>query len=828
MKQFRTSKVLLPALAGCAFGAVLASCANAQQPGENIALGKSATFSAPPNYSLSTDADDNKQLTDGQYSSEGKLNEVENTTSIWVQKGTVGWSNRSPIFITIDLGSVQPISGFSYSTAAGRAGVAWPSTVLVAVSDDNKTWRDAGDLVELSRKNGAPPAEGYATFRYATRDLKTRGRYVTVVVAAAPYIFTDEIEIYAGDKQWLNEPLAGATFTGTEGLKERALQSMTAVGARRRLKSDAGAVRELVQESALPAPRKSALMARLDAAQAAADTLKTLPADFKAILPLNDSHRDTFAVYGELLAAQGVKPLTVWKQHRYDWLPLLATPSRAQKNELNFSMLKNQFRSDALLLTNASTSPQTMTLRLANAPQNAQPGWLKVDAVEWTDTYEGNVVADALLPVAEKNGAYSVTVPAGMTRKVWFTVDSSKLAPGRAGSTLEVSGGGAQLQVPVTLDVSAIAMSKPRLSLGMWDYTDGQGYGGITPQNRDAAIAMMRSHYVDTPWATGAALPMPGANAFDSQNNLTGKLNFSRLDEWIARWPGAKGYFVFPSVGESFAGEKMGTPAFNARVGSWARVLASHMKELGLQPQQLGILLVDEPRNDAQDAIIAAWAKAINAAAPELTLFEDPVWARPDQTKIQDAITEIDILSPQLPIYYRAGKPVQEYFAGLREQGKDLWFYSCTGPIRPYDPQTYFRYQAWHTFSIGGTGQGFWAFCDNGGAPSSFNEYAAGGVNFAPAFLDKNTVYSSLHWDAVREGMEDFEELAMLRDAISASKNPALKAQAQRVLNDAVQAVTATWKDEADLYSWSAQKYNPQLADEQLKNVRAMLKKLKA
>jgi hypothetical protein len=820
MKLFKTAGVLPIALAACA----LVSCAAHAQ--ENIALGKSATFSSPPNYSLSSDPEDHLQLTDGKYSSEGKLAEVENTTSIWVQKGTVGWSNRSPIFITIDLGKVQPISGASYSTAAGRAGVAWPSTVLMAVSDDNQTWREAGDLVELSRKNGVPPEEGYANFRYVTRDLKTRGRYVTLVVAASPYIFTDEIEIYAGDPAWLNAPLAGATFTGTDGLKERALQSMTAVGARRRVSTDAQAVRALVQKSALPTPRKNTLNARLEQAQAAAEKISSLPVDFKAILPINDAHRDVFAVYGELLAAQGIKPLTVWKQHRYDWLPLLATPSQTQKNELHFSMLKNQFRSDALLLTNAGSTPSTVTLQLSNAPQNAQPGWFKVDAVEWTDTYEGNVVADALLPVEAKNGAYSVTVPAGLTRKVWFTVDSSKLASGQSGSTLQISGGGLNEQVPIAVEVSPVAMNAPRLSLGMWDYTDGNGYGGITPQNREAAIAMMRSHYVDTPWATGAALPIPNAAAFDAQHNLTGTLNFARLDEWIARWPDAKNYFVFPSVGESFAGTKMGTPEFNARVGSWAKVLAAHMKELGKKPQQLGLLLVDEPRNDAMDAIIAAWAKAINAAAPELTLFEDPVWSRPDETKIQEAITEIDILSPQLPIYYRAGKPVREYFANLREQGKDLWFYSCTGPIRPYDPQTYFRYQAWHTFALGGVGQGFWAFCDNGGAPSSFNEYAAGGVNFAPAFLDKDAVYSSLHWDAVREGMEDFEELAMLRDAIQKTKNAALKAQAQQVLDDAVQTIVATWKDEADLYSWSAKKFDPKLADEQLKNVRAMLEKI--
>ncbi len=826
MKKLKSSKVLIHALTGCVFGSFLTACASAQQPGENIALGKSVTFSAPPNYSLSTDPEDHLQLTDGKYSSEGQLNEVEKTTSIWVQKGTVGWQNKSPMFITIDLGSVQPISGVSYSTAAGAAGVAWPGTVMVTVSDDNETWRDAGDLVVLSRKNGVPPAAGYANFRYSTRDLKTRGRYVALAVAAAPYLFTDEIEIYAGEKQWLNEPLTGEVFIGTDGIKARALQRMSAVGARRRLRNDVEAVRALVQKSALLAPRKSAFFARLDQAQSAADNLNAMPADFKAILPLNNSHRDTFAVYGELLAAQGVGPLTIWKQHRYEWLPLLAKPVQTEKNELRFSMLKNQFRSDSLLFTNAGSTPKAVTFKLNNAPRSAQSGWFKVDSVEWTDTYEGNVVADALIPVAQKSGTYSVTVPAGMTRKVWFTVDSSKLASGRAGSTLEISGSGLRLQVPVTFDISQVAMSKPRLSLGMWDYTNGKGFGGITPQNSEAAIALMRSHYVDTTWATGAALPIPGANAFDAQNILTGKLNFSQFDEWISRWPGAKGYFVFPNVGESFAGAKMETPVFNARVGNWAKALSAHMKELGLQPQQLGILLVDEPRNDTHDAIIAAWAKAINAAAPELTLFEDPVWARPDQNKIQEAITEIDILSPQMPIYYKAGKPVKEYFENLREQGKDLWFYQCTGPIRAYDPQTYFRYQAWHTFAIGGVGQGFWAFCDTGNAPSSFNEYAAGGVNFAPAFLDKDTAYSSLHWDAVREGMEDFEELAMLRDAINSSKNPAVKAQAQQVLDRAVQTITATWKDDVDLYNWSAQKYDPKLADGQLKNVRTMLEKL--
>jgi hypothetical protein len=274
-------------------------------------------------------------------------------------------------------------------------------------------------------------------------------------------------------------------------------------------------------------------------------------------------------------------------------------------------------------------------------------------------------------------------------------------------------------------------------------------------------------------------------------------------------------------VSDSFAGVKINTPEFNARLGSWVKVLSAHMRELKLQPKQLGVLLVDEPYTDAQDAIIAAWAKAIKAAAPELTLFEDPTWERPDQTKTQDAITQIDILCPNFPIFKRGGAPVQKYFENLRAQGKELWFYQCTGPVRLYDPQAYYRYQPWQAFAIGATGQGFWAFGDTSSVPTSWNEYATSRTSFAPAFLDKDTVYDSVHWDATREGVEDYEELAMLQDAIDKSNNTTWKTQARKVLNDAVAVVTGSWTGD---YQWQKES-DPNLADAQLRKVREMLGK---
>jgi hypothetical protein len=826
-KRFRHCKVpgVLPALLASGAAGVLTLApagAQAEKPA-NIALGKTVTFGSNPNYALSTDPEDRLQLTDGKRSTEGEQREIQNTRSIWVQKGTVGWSNTFPT-ITIDLGSEQAISGVSYSTAAGRAGVLWPRAIYVAVSNDNKTFHAVGDLVELSRKNGQPPEDGYSTHTYTTHDLKTHGRYVALAIVSSPYTFVDEVEVYAGNPAWLQTPLSGATFTSITNYLD---QSIAATSLRNRLQNDADAVREAIQNSKVPAPRKNELNTRLNAQIAKIGDMSAVPENFKAIVPLNDTHRGILAVHGDLLAAQNVKPLTVWKQHRFAYLPLIEKPGTQAKTQLDFSMLGNQVRSDSLLLTNAGSTPQTVQLKIANPPRGAQDGWLKMDSVEWTDTKEGNVVPDVLTPLEMRNGSATVSIPAGLTRKIWLTVDSSKLPAGETGSTLEISGAGASERVPMNFDISPIAMQTPRISLGMWDYTDRNAYG-LSAENQKAAIALMRSHFVDTPWATSAVLPRPKADDFDANNNLKNEMDFSGLDDWIALWPGARRYFVFASVGESaLGGAKRGTPEFAPRVGSWAKALSSHMTQLGLKPQQLGILLVDEPHSDEQDEIIAEWAKAINAAAPELTLFQDPTWDRPDQAKVQEAITEIDVICPNLPIYYRGGAPVKDYFADLKKQGKELWFYQCSGPVRPYDPQLYYRYQPWHTFAIGGTGQGFWAFGDTGKAISSWNEYSAGGTSYAPAFLSENEVRNSIHWDAVREGMQDYEELAMLQDAINDSKNAALKAQAQQVLDSAVQAITATYVPE-NQFSWKAQKFDPNLGDAQLKKVRAMLEKLRA
>ena len=805
------------------FNVIIAADAHAQT---NIAVGKPVSSNIPSNYALTKDKD-LAQLTDGKYAGE-VFNAEHQTKSLWVQPGSITWrARKEPVVITIDLEKVSPISGISFSTAAGAAGVQFPAFIGIAVSDDAKTWRYQGNLTSLARKNGVPDLQKYSKFRFVTHDLQIKGRYVALSVIQNPYTVTDEIEVYSGDVTWLNRKPVGKELASPAEMKELAAGAMTAGFIQRRLDSDMRAVRQLLDDSKLPTTRKNALSAQVDEAARKNDELQLAEEHVKTVLPINAEHRDVMAVYGELLAAEGAKPLSIWKQHRYAWVPFMARPETAQNLSLNISMLRNQFRSEAFLLTNASGGEKTVSMQLKNPPANAQAGWLQLAMAAWTDTYQGTPVADALLPLKEVQDRYEVKVPAGFTAKLWLTVDSSKLDPGSYASALAVDG----QEVPFHLSVSPSVMQRPRLSLGMWDYTDpksikGSGSRGINPQNYPAAFELMKSHHVDSPWGGRYILPWPKAADFDANNQLKAPLDFTDFDKWVAQWPHARNFFVFISAkeNESFASAKRGTPAFNARLGNWAKAVVAHMKAAGMEPKKLSILINDEAglHGEWQDDVIADWARAIKAGTTEITLLSDPVWKRPDLQKNQDAITLMDQLMPNTQIYAGAVPEVREYFRKQRDNGKELWLYACTGPVRLFNPQQYYRGQAWRVFEMGGKGMGFWSFGSIGSAPTTWHDYEIA-QSFSPAFLDEDTVYNSIHWDSVREGMQDFEELSMLRDAIATTRDTALKAQAQAVLDEAVQRVTSTKTTEL----WHKEE-NPEYVDRQLHEVRVMLDKLKA
>lgn len=168
----------------------------------NLASGKPVAFATPPDYPETSDADDAKQLTDGQATA---------LDPTWYDKATVGWVGAKPVEFTLDLGAISPIRGVALRVAAGKSGVGWPSEVLVSVSDDGQQFAPVADLVKTSTNPGK--GDGYRVLWLDAGKLETHGKFVRFQAKPADtgngcFLFVDEVEVYKGDDAFLAKPLA--------------------------------------------------------------------------------------------------------------------------------------------------------------------------------------------------------------------------------------------------------------------------------------------------------------------------------------------------------------------------------------------------------------------------------------------------------------------------------------------------------------------------------------------------------------------------------------------------------------------------------------------
>lgn len=726
-------------------------------PGPNVALHKPYEFDARPNYRLCTDPDDSTQLTDGVYT-QGYF---------WVQKTTVGWQHHTPALITVDLGKIEPIAGASYSTAAGTAGVSWPATIALFVSDDGKKWTNVGDLVALGTKQGTPAPDKYSQFRFATDKLAAHGRYVEFAVDGSPYIFVDEIEVYRGPDELLTRPSVGKKVTNVgEYFKAQRIRSAMLW----RLRTDLRAAQDNIQASALPPARKTALLAQAEKLRRQVETLPAQPpAAFRTVLPFSELHARIYALNAPLLRAQGLgAPLTAWHRNRWDMLAPTDGPTPAEtKTEPTLSVhaMRNEVRAAAFNLTNSTDRRMPVTVAISGLPARAAAK-VKVLEVLFTDTKDRVPIADAL-PEAKKTAAgYRVTVPAGCTRQVWLSVDTSGFAAGEYAAQVAVSGrGNLRLRIPLQITVYPLTLPKERtIAVGGWDYTNGSGSYDARPSNIPLLIEALRTRGVNTPWATAGVMPTGGK--YDDAGHLLAALNFAAWDEWVTRWPGAKYYCVFLSVRGSFSGERPGTPRFKTMVGDYFQAWTGHLRRQNIDPGKLAVLILDEPHAAGQAETIITWAKAIKAGAPDVVIWEDPTFRNP--TDVPAGLFEVcDVLCPNLPMFMGFSDAGRRIYLDQQKAGKTLWFYSCSGPAKLLDPYNYHRGQFWWALKCGAVGSCYWAFGDEAGSGNSWNAYLQTRNQYSPLYLDAHSVTTGKHMEAIREGAEDYEYFVLLRKRIA-------------------------------------------------------------
>ena len=762
---------------------------------ENVARGKPYTLSPRPGYGYCTDPADKTQLTDGQYS----------VGYFWTQKTTVGWSRSRPVVITLDLEEDCPIRGLSFNTAAGVAGVEWPITVLILVSVDGRAFHTAGDLVELSRDRAVPPQNGYAVHRLHTDSLKTHGRYVKLMIdPGGAYCFVDEIEVYRGEDAWLQLPLPGEEILYP---MEYFTDNLFNAAFKRRIGLDLIQAQTAVRDAKLADDLHQRLKTQIvELTEDIGQLPEIEPKGFRAIFPLNEVHARVLGLHGAVRAAQGRRPVIAWKANRWDFLTPTELPDEPPQPNVAIVAMRGETRAGVLNLTNCTESAVTATLSFADLPGAPTPADVSVHQVEWTDTLEGTPVAAALPELTPTPAGYTIALPAGLTRQVWFSFRPEQTPAGRHNGRLLIAGVAQNpVSVPFSLRVLDVEFpQKPALHVGGWDYTDATAMYGAKPENREALIAHMRERYVDSPWATSSVMPY---GTFDDAGRFTQPPDTTRFDTWVERWLDARRYCVFNAVSGSMAGSKIGEALFDVKVGNWIQFWVNHAQTRGIEPGQLVLLLVDEPHGNEQDKTIIAWARAVKAAAPGVVVWEDPTYRDPTEA-MPEMMESADVLCPNRPMMLQQGQSFVDFYRQQKQAGRRLDLYSCSGPGRLLDPYAYHRLQAWSCFELGAESSFFWAFGDNGNG-DSWNEYITPRTSYTPMFLNANSVTAGKHMEAIRESVGDFEYLTMLRrrvDELRAgnAKHPVL-GQAQRLLATATERVLhaenvndLTWKDPKD------------------------------
>ena len=530
----------------------------------NIAFGKQYEFSKKPSYSLCTDDGDKTDLTDGKRS----------TKSYWTEKGTVGWQHpRGTVAITIDLGKVEPIQGAALGTGGGGAGVTYPHSIVVSVSDDNKKFTVVGDLVRLSTEE--LPAPGYgesdergAAHTYHTESLQTRGRYVRFdIVPSGAFFFTDEVEIYRGTDNI--KSTTGPSLT-PEFVTDKT--RLTQIGCYRRIRRDTELLRKAVNASKLAPQARAAAIQELNAITASNEQqlYPASEAGFRASIPLNSLHARVYAVYTKLLSSQGLKPLNIWHTHPYQLLTPWDVP-QGELTKLNIEMMLKERRAEVINITNTSSQAKEIRINSSSLP------FVRIRQVEWLDSREGRIVGSAILPIERRGNTSVVRVPAGMTRQLWLSFDPKDVQPGKQTGHITLESGDFVHQVDISVDVAPFQFpEKPRLSLGTWDYIFDKNYG-ITEQNQAEAKAILLDGLVNTVWCGPGTAPVPTRSNFDKDGNLKSEPDYSKWDAWVRMFPEAAIYSAFVawhSHTSRYLGFDRKTPEFKRAMAQWGQAWA--------------------------------------------------------------------------------------------------------------------------------------------------------------------------------------------------------------------------------------------------------------
>lgn len=144
--------------------------------------------------------------------------------------------------------------------------------------------------------------------------------------------------------------------------------------------------------------------------------------------------------------------------------------------------------------------------------------------------------------------------------------------------------------------------------------------------------------------------------------------------------------------------------------------------------------------------------------------------------------------------------------------GKIFWWYSNSAREYPGANRNKSGFFAWRS---GGTGQLFWAYCN---ANDPFSDFNGGSNDHCAVYIFNDKIYSTIQWEAIREGLDDLRYLSVLEERIAGNPGDPRAKEAQAFLDRLRGEISVDLKDyrkafgsELDVHIrslWAPEKYD--------------------
>jgi hypothetical protein len=789
--------------------------------GENLALHKSYTFSPKPNYRLCTDGSDITQLTDG-----GTFG------SQWTKKSTVGWEKAEPaVEIVIDLG--QPSAVYEvriHTVGGGRADVEFPEFAAVLLSDDGRVFRFAGLIGSKESQNVRGSGYRGVPGILKAGNINAAGRYVKLVIRPKQrYVFLDEVEVFgdslsAAKKTQLHDNLE--VFKTSRELLESVDDYL-------QLSEDAAATVKSVKENRARLARQ---MSGGLSGQFSEEILAELEILAKKVdMPANKIYPTSElpgirgrlgqiragiykAVYGKPFVCLPANPMEIvfekemlLREHpKGD--PLRGPQDALRRNQIDVRLWQNEYESAAFNIVNCSD--EAITTAVSVSPLAGPAGEVDSDrtfTVRRAIYVKGSTVgsiADALVLQAER----PFTLQPGELTQIWLTIFNPELAAGDYKASIGISAKTANGKVlPIESIAVAIEVQKKKFPENFALSTCNWGCYRVASMSETAKD--FYSHHINVCFIDVGDIPFP--RSATETPGVFGKPDFTKMDEVLATHNYARTYLLFLN----FRSDKKDygrfgkwmTPSWKAVFSSWLKELVTHLKDAGVGYDRWVLHPFDESLCDEYFEL----AKLVKSMDPQIRLYANSFGKGP--TEFMRFRELIDIWCLQDSQCDRN----PNWLEIIKGFGRKVWTYECLGPAKAKDPYSYYRLMPWRAFKRGQTGAGFWVYYDglnykNVAVPWNDTLKPLGyyGVIYGaqtsplgkPAVrlagkLSENIV-SSRRWEAWREGVEDYQYLYDLQQAINEikTKDPQMAKTMQETLERQVNRVLNSQDDSNVVY----------------------------